>query len=127
MWRTGLVAPWHVRSSWIGAQTRVPCIGRQILNHCATREALTRFLSPVSMGQDSGPGSAGPLLRTSQAAIQVLAGAVVSSEAQRPFLNSLVVGRIQFLAALELTVACFFKASRRISLSGKILLKASPD
>ena len=22
------------------AQTRVPCIGRQILNHCATREAL---------------------------------------------------------------------------------------
>ena len=25
-------------------QTRVPCIGRQILNHCATREALHRFL-----------------------------------------------------------------------------------
>ena len=34
----GLVAPWHVRSSWTRAQTRVPCIGRQILNHCATRE-----------------------------------------------------------------------------------------
>ena len=32
----GLVAPWHVGSS----QTRdpVPCIGRQILNHCTTWE-----------------------------------------------------------------------------------------
>ena len=34
----GLVAPWHVESSWTRARTRVPCIGRQILNHCATRE-----------------------------------------------------------------------------------------
>ena len=28
-------------SSQIRAQTHVPCINRQILNHCATREALT--------------------------------------------------------------------------------------
>ena len=26
-------------SSWTRAQTRVPCIGRRILNHCASREA----------------------------------------------------------------------------------------
>ena len=39
MWLTGLVAPWHVGSSQTRARTRVPCIGRQILNHCATREA----------------------------------------------------------------------------------------
>ena len=32
-------APRHVGSSQTRAQTRVPCIGRQILNHCATREA----------------------------------------------------------------------------------------
>ena len=38
MWRPGLVAPRHVGSSRTRAQTRVPCIGRQILNHCATRE-----------------------------------------------------------------------------------------
>ena len=36
--RTGLVAPWHVGSSWTRARTPVPCIGRWILNHCATRE-----------------------------------------------------------------------------------------
>ena len=36
----GLVASRHVGSSRTRAQTRVPCIGRQILNHCATREAL---------------------------------------------------------------------------------------
>ena len=30
-------------SSQTRARTRVPCIGRQILNHCATREALAYF------------------------------------------------------------------------------------
>ena len=39
MWLTGLVAPRHVGSSQTRARTRVPCISRQILNHCATREA----------------------------------------------------------------------------------------
>ena len=33
LWRMGLVALQHVRSSWTRARTRVPCIGRQILNH----------------------------------------------------------------------------------------------
>ena len=39
LWRTGLVAPRHVGSSLTRARTRVPCIGRWILNHCTTREA----------------------------------------------------------------------------------------
>ncbi|XP_059999428.1 COMM domain-containing protein 10 isoform X2 [Lagenorhynchus albirostris] len=38
-WLTGLADPWHVGSSRTRARTRVPCIGRQTLNHCATREA----------------------------------------------------------------------------------------
>ena len=40
LWLTGVVAPRHVGSSQTRARTRVPCIGRQILNHCTTREAL---------------------------------------------------------------------------------------
>ena len=44
MWLTGLVAPRHVGSSQTRARTRVPCIGRQTLNHCATREAPSPFL-----------------------------------------------------------------------------------
>ena len=47
MWRTGLVAPWHVGSSQSRARTRVPCIGRQILNHCATREAPSSSLESL--------------------------------------------------------------------------------
>ena len=43
LWLTGLVAPWHVGSSQTRARTRVPCIGRQTLNHCATREAHCSF------------------------------------------------------------------------------------
>ena len=43
-WLTGLVAPWHVGSSQTRARTRVPCIGRQILNHCATREAPGKLI-----------------------------------------------------------------------------------
>ena len=35
---SGLVAPRHVGSSRTRARTRVPCIGRQILNHWTTRE-----------------------------------------------------------------------------------------
>ena len=35
-----LVAPWHVGSSRTRDRTHVPCTGRQILNHCATREVL---------------------------------------------------------------------------------------
>ena len=42
LWLTGLAAPRHVGSSRIGTRTHVPCIGRRILNHCATREALGR-------------------------------------------------------------------------------------
>ena len=34
-----LVAPGHVGSSWIRGQTRVSCVGRQILYHWATRKA----------------------------------------------------------------------------------------
>ena len=39
LWLTGLAAPRHVESSQTRARTRVLCIGRHILNHCATREA----------------------------------------------------------------------------------------
>ena len=35
---TRVVAPWHVGSSRTRAHTRVPYIGRRILNHCTTRE-----------------------------------------------------------------------------------------
>ena len=35
----GPAAPRHVGSSQTRARTRVPCTGRQTLNHCATREA----------------------------------------------------------------------------------------
>ena len=39
----GLVALRHVGSSQTRARTRVPCIGRWILNHCTTREARQLF------------------------------------------------------------------------------------
>ena len=40
LWSTGLVAPKYVGSSLIRDQTCVSCIGRRILYHWATREAL---------------------------------------------------------------------------------------
>ena len=43
LWLTGPAAPRHVGSSQTRARTRVPCIGRQILNHCATTEAPLFF------------------------------------------------------------------------------------
>ena len=38
LWRAGLVAAWQVEPSWSRDRTCVPCIGRQVLNHCATKE-----------------------------------------------------------------------------------------
>ena len=49
MWLTGPGAPWHVGSSQTRARTRVPCISRQILNHCATREALFFFFKLINL------------------------------------------------------------------------------
>ena len=45
----GPVAPWHVGSSQTRARTHVPCIGRQILNHCTTREAPKRHFGVASL------------------------------------------------------------------------------
>ena len=46
-WLTGQAAPRHVGSSQTRARTRVPCTGRQTLNHCATREAPFPFLQVI--------------------------------------------------------------------------------
>ena len=49
----GLAAPWHVGSSSTRDRTRVPCIGRQILNHCATGEVPARdFLREPSVKEN---------------------------------------------------------------------------
>ena len=48
LWLTGLVAPRHVGSSQTRARTRVPCLGRQILNHCAAREARNLFIDELN-------------------------------------------------------------------------------
>ena len=50
---TGLVALRHVGSSQTRARTRVPCTSRQILNHCATREALDYIL--IKLGKKKSP------------------------------------------------------------------------
>ena len=53
LWPTGPAAPWHVGSPQIRARTRVPCISRQTLNHCATREALASTLNIGHLGHNA--------------------------------------------------------------------------
>ena len=48
LWLTGPVAPRHVGSSQTRARTRVPCISRQTLNHCTTREAAILHIFIIS-------------------------------------------------------------------------------
>ena len=47
LWHTGPAAPRHAGSSRTRPRTCVPCVGRRILNHCATKEALSSFLKQV--------------------------------------------------------------------------------
>ena len=49
MWRTGFVALRHVGSSRTRARTHVPCIGRWILNHCATREVPSQTFRKINV------------------------------------------------------------------------------
>ena len=50
-WVVAHVAPRHVGSSQTRARTRVPCIGRQTLNHCATKEALVSTILIIFSNQ----------------------------------------------------------------------------
>ena len=49
LWLTGPATPRHAGSSQTRARTHVPCIGRQTLNHCATREAPLIYLITASL------------------------------------------------------------------------------
>ena len=51
LWLTGLVARQHVGSSRTRAGARVPCVGRQILNHYATREVPQFFFLKACSAQ----------------------------------------------------------------------------
>ena len=49
LWLPGPAVLRNVGSSQTRARTRVPCIDRQTLNHCATREALSTCLLPAQV------------------------------------------------------------------------------
>ena len=49
LWLAGFVSPRHVGSSWTRDPTRVPCIGRRILNHCTTREVPLFALNQLTL------------------------------------------------------------------------------
>ena len=51
LWPLGSVAPQHVGSSQTKDQTRVPCTGRQILNHWATKEVANGTLFGKSVSE----------------------------------------------------------------------------
>lgn len=52
LWPMGLAAPWYLESSWTWYQTHESQIGRQTLNHWATREVLktTLLMTMVTAG-----------------------------------------------------------------------------
>ena len=49
LWHTGLVAPWHVRSSWTRDRTCGPCTGKWALNPWTSREAPASLNSLVTL------------------------------------------------------------------------------
>ena len=49
LWHMGLVASWYVESSQTRDLTHVPCIGKWVLIHCATREVLMCTIFKVSL------------------------------------------------------------------------------
>lgn len=76
------------------------------------------YYVPVTSGQEPRHGSAGPLPRASQAAIQESARAAISCLARGPYQAEVVVGRQphSLVAAGGLRVSCFLEAIRRENL-----------
>ena len=94
MWLTGLVAPRHVGSSRTRARTRVPCIGRQILNHCTTREAPSSLFPPPRLTLPLGPVPTGDKsLRFSEPSLLTQAKSKLSGICRDPCLVILGQGR----------------------------------
>ena len=52
LWQRGLVAPWHVGSSWTRDQTCVSCIGRQILKQESPKSSF--FTHRLSLTHTDG-------------------------------------------------------------------------
>ena len=73
----GIVALQHVESSRSRNQTGVRCIGRQILNHCTTREVLLFYFTHTSLyllvpySYFAPPSSLSPLVTTSLFSLSV--------------------------------------------------------
>ena len=100
MWRTGLVAPWHVRCPWTRARTCVPYIGKWILNHCATREDpvanlylfIYLFLAVLGLRfcarAFSSCGKRGPLFIAMRGPLTIAASLVVEHRLQTRRLSS---------------------------------------
>ena len=64
----GLVALGHVESSWIGHQTRVPCIGSWILYHWTTEEVLLKDF--YRLKKKKVPSASGSIMRFTPASTQ---------------------------------------------------------
>ena len=77
----GLVAPRHVGSSRTRDRTRVPCIGRRILNHCATREVPRVGIFILLMDVSQVPGTMSDHFRCSTDICTVVVGTVAQSRA----------------------------------------------
>ena len=60
LWCMGLVAPWRVGSSQTRDGTRIPCLGRRILNHWTTVE-VPKFIPRLKFfcRQEAGRGHGG--------------------------------------------------------------------
>ena len=67
LWCSGLVAPWHVASSWTRDRARVPRIGRWGLIHCTTWEVPEKQ-SLVGTGAPPPPSRKYPLIPSSEGA-----------------------------------------------------------
>ena len=79
LWLTGPAAPRHAGSSRTRGRTLVPCIGRQIPNQCATREApvvsfFSVFLSSLYLSLDPYICTPIPFILKSSCLCQVFVG-----------------------------------------------------
>ena len=119
----GPAAPWHVGSSQTRARTRVPCIGRQILNHCATREAQ-KLGFVIKMIRQSLKNSKLPIkfLMKCKYSVLVVCIKMIPLENWVCFMNIWLFSIIHLPTQLESCSHSNFFVTCRICLLGKFFL-----
>ena len=107
-----------MRSSWTRARTRVPCVGRRILKHCATREVPMLFFYNHTHLPTSHSCFLCPIITSGPLAVTNLFSISIILSFPRCYVNG-IIQHVTFSTqhnSLEIVACMFFFLAKKYSM-----------